>query len=88
MSQMLKSSSAMAAATLASRVLGLVPLGGIGFTVGMVYAASGDKADEWFCLIAGFAAGLINVPLASTYQAAVPDDARGNAMSVRKRCAS
>jgi 1-acyl-sn-glycerol-3-phosphate acyltransferase len=28
-------------------------------------------------------AGLINVPLAATYQAGVPDDARGNAMAVR-----
>src|SRR5206468_3500441 len=37
----------------------------------------------WFCAVVGIAAGLINVPLASTYQAAVPADARGNAMAVR-----
>jgi 1-acyl-sn-glycerol-3-phosphate acyltransferase len=65
------------------RVLGLVPLGGIGFTVGMAYAATGDKPDRWFCALVGVAAGLINVPLAATYQAAVPPDARGNAMAVR-----
>ena len=41
------------------------------------------RPDEWFCAVVGIAAGLINVPLASTYQAAVPADARGNAMAVR-----
>jgi len=65
------------------RVLGLVPVGASGFTIGLAYAASFDRPDPWFCVIVGAAAGLINVPLASTYQAAVPDDARGNAMAVR-----
>lgn len=65
------------------RVLSFVPLGGIGFTVGMAYAAAGDKPDRWFCALVGVAAGLINVPLAATYQAVVPPDARGNAMAVR-----
>jgi 1-acyl-sn-glycerol-3-phosphate acyltransferase len=65
------------------RVLGLVPLGGVGFTVGMVYLASGDRPEPWFCALVGMAAGLINVPLAATYQAAAPADARGNAMAVR-----
>ncbi len=65
------------------RVLGLAPIGGVGFTIGMFYAASGEKPDVWFCALIGVAAGLINVPLASTYQAVVPADARGNAMSVR-----
>jgi 1-acyl-sn-glycerol-3-phosphate acyltransferase len=65
------------------RVLGLVPVGGVGFTVGMAYAATGDKPDPWFCALVGVAAGLINVPLAATYQAAVPADARGNAMAIR-----
>ncbi len=65
------------------RVLGLVPVGATGFTIGMAYAATGDKPDRWFCALVGMAAGLINVPLASTYQAAVPADARGNAMAVR-----
>ncbi len=65
------------------RVLGLVPLGGVGFTVGMMYVATGDRPDPWFCALVGAAAGLINVPLAATYQAAVPADARGNAMAVR-----
>ena len=65
------------------RVLGLVPVGGVGFTVGMAYAATGERPDPWFCALVGMAAGLINVPLAATYQAAVPADARGNAMAVR-----
>ena len=65
------------------RVLGLVPAGATGFAVGMAYAASGDEPDLWFCALVGVMAGLINVPLAATYQAAVPADARGNAMAVR-----
>lgn len=73
------------------RVLGLVPIGGIGFTIGMAYAAivfvELNNAEEsplyWFCALVGIAAGMINVPLAATYQAQVPDDARGNAMAVR-----
>lgn len=73
------------------RVLAWVPIGGVGFTVGMMYAAlvavppseGGMGPDRWFCALIGLAAGLINVPLASTYQAAVPADARGNAMAVR-----
>lgn len=65
------------------RVLAMVPIGGVGFAVGMAYAASGEKPDPWFCALVGAAAGLINVPLAATYQAAVPADARGNAMAVR-----
>jgi 1-acyl-sn-glycerol-3-phosphate acyltransferase len=65
------------------RVLGLVPIGGVGFTLGMAYAAGGDKPDLWYCALVGMMAGLINVPLAATYQAAVPADTRGNAMAVR-----
>ncbi|MBI3823603.1 MAG: MFS transporter, partial [Planctomycetes bacterium] len=72
------------------RVLGLVPIGGLGFTLGLMYAAdtmvaavADSQINVWFCAVVGMAAGLINVPLASTYQAAVPDDARGNAMAVR-----
>jgi len=65
------------------RVLGLVPIGAIGLTIGLAYAATGDKPDRWFCALVGAMAGLINVPLAATYQAAVPADARGNAMAVR-----
>src|SRR5262249_27173663 len=68
-----------------------VPVGGVGFALGMAYAAetfvpmqeSGEAPVYWFCTLVGAAAGLINVPLAATYQAAVPDDARGNAMAIR-----
>ncbi len=65
------------------RVLGLVPFGGVGFTIGMAYAAGGDDPNLWFCALVGMTAGVINVPLAATYQAALPADARGNGMSVR-----
>jgi 1-acyl-sn-glycerol-3-phosphate acyltransferase/MFS family permease len=65
------------------RVLGMVPLGATGLTIGLAYVAGGDRPDEWLCALVGMAAGLINVPLAATYQADVPDDARGNAMAVR-----
>ena len=65
------------------RVLGLVPVGGTGFAIGLAYAASEDAPNLWFCALVGVMAGLINVPLAATYQAAVPADARGNAMAVR-----
>jgi 1-acyl-sn-glycerol-3-phosphate acyltransferase len=65
------------------RVLGMVPVGATGFAIGMAYAATGDSPNEWFCALVGIMAGLINVPLASTYQAAVPADARGNGMAVR-----
>ncbi|MSQ96241.1 MAG: MFS transporter [Gemmataceae bacterium] len=65
------------------RVLALVPFGGIGFTLGMAYAAGGEDPNLWFCALVGMTAGVINVPLAATYQAALPADARGNGMSVR-----
>ena len=65
------------------RVLGVVPIAGIGFTIGMAYTATGNKPDEWFVALVGMTAGLINVPLAATYQAALPADARGNGMAVR-----
>jgi 1-acyl-sn-glycerol-3-phosphate acyltransferase len=73
------------------RVLGLVPIGGVGFALGLAYAAgtfahirdANETPIYWFCTLVGMAAGLINVPLAATYQLAVPDDARGNAMAVR-----
>lgn len=65
------------------RVLGLVPFAATGFSIGLAFAATGDAPNLWFCALVGVMAGMINVPLASTYQAAVPADARGNAMAVR-----
>src|SRR3989442_8652495 len=58
-------------------------MGGGGFRIGVAYSAEGDNLVLCFCALVGAAAGLINVPLAATYQAAVPADARGNAMAVR-----
>lgn len=65
------------------RMLGLVPMGGVGLTIGLGYVATGDKPDLWFCALVGAMAGFINVPLAACYQSVVPADARGNAMAVR-----
>jgi 1-acyl-sn-glycerol-3-phosphate acyltransferase len=65
------------------RVLGLVPWGALGLTIGLVIAASGSVPGPTWCVVLGVMAGLVNVPLAATYQADVPPDARGNAMAVR-----
>lgn len=65
------------------RVLGLVPWGGIGLTAGLMWAASGDIPGDALCAFFGIMAGLVNVPLAATYQAALPPDARGNGMAIR-----
>jgi 1-acyl-sn-glycerol-3-phosphate acyltransferase len=65
------------------RVLGLVPIGATGLAVGLVPLALGLLPSPVACVLLGIMAGLVNVPLAATYQADVPADARGNAMSVR-----
>ncbi len=65
------------------RILGLVPLGAFGMTVGLLFAAGSELPSPVVCLIFGVMAGLVNVPLAATYQADVPADARGNAMAIR-----
>ena len=65
------------------RVLGLVPWGATGLTIGLIVVAAGDVPTRNVCIILGAMAGLVNVPLAATYQADVPPDARGNAMAVR-----
>jgi 1-acyl-sn-glycerol-3-phosphate acyltransferase len=63
------------------RAIGLIPLGSIGLLVALVWALLG--ADPfWPSLLLGFMGGLLNVPLRAIYQAAVPADARGNAMAV------
>jgi 1-acyl-sn-glycerol-3-phosphate acyltransferase len=49
----------------------------------MAYVATTTTPNLWFCALVGMMAGLINVPLAATYQASVPADARGNAMAIR-----
>jgi acyl-[acyl-carrier-protein]-phospholipid O-acyltransferase/long-chain-fatty-acid--[acyl-carrier-protein] ligase len=65
------------------RVLGLVPLGASGLVVGLICAALGSIPSPFLCAVLGAMGGLVNVPLAATYQASVPGDARGNAMAVR-----
>jgi 1-acyl-sn-glycerol-3-phosphate acyltransferase len=60
-----------------------VPWGAAGLTVGLIIAAVGSVPGPTTCVILGAMAGLVNVPLAATYQADVPPDARGNAMAVR-----
>jgi len=67
------------------RSLGLVPFGLTGLALAQAWAAlAGTQgvAPAVPSLLLGLMAGLINVPLRSSYLAAVPADARGNAMSV------
>lgn len=65
------------------RVLGLVPWGATGLVVGLIWAASGDIPAPALLVVFGVMAGLVNVPLAATFQADLPADARGNGMAVR-----
>ncbi len=68
------------------RILGFVPVGAVGavgLTVAFMLSASGEVPSLVVCVVFGFMAGLINVPLAATYQASLPPDARGNGMAVR-----
>lgn len=67
------------------RTLGLVPYGVTGLLVADVWAALGNVngiAPAAPSLLLGIMGGVVNVPLRTTYLAAVPADARGNAMSV------
>jgi 1-acyl-sn-glycerol-3-phosphate acyltransferase len=66
------------------RNLGFVPLGATGLLLALAWAgaASGEGIPQLPCLLLGCFGGLVNVPLRSAYLAAVPADARGNAMSV------
>jgi hypothetical protein len=61
--------------------LGLVPIGATALLAALAWAVfRGDLTGA--CLVIGLTTGLVNVPLRSYYQAAVPADARGNGMSV------
>jgi 1-acyl-sn-glycerol-3-phosphate acyltransferase len=66
------------------RCLGWVPLGATGLLAALAWAgeAFGGNLPRAPCLLLGVAGGLVNVPLRAAYMAAVPADARGNAMSV------
>jgi 1-acyl-sn-glycerol-3-phosphate acyltransferase len=65
------------------RVQGLVPLGAVGLAASLALAAVSLEPDAILLVTLGGMTGLINVPLASTYQADLPADARGNGMAVR-----
>jgi 1-acyl-sn-glycerol-3-phosphate acyltransferase len=65
------------------RVLGLVPWGATGLTVGLAALAADWVPGETLCALLGVMVGLVNVPLAATYQGNLPADARGNGMAVR-----
>ena len=67
------------------RSLGLVPFaltGLLGADLWAALANVGGIAPAAACLLLGIMGGLVSVPLRTTYLAAVPADARGNAMSV------
>jgi 1-acyl-sn-glycerol-3-phosphate acyltransferase len=63
------------------RGLGLVPLSATVLLAALAWALLGGGLT-WPCLLIGLTTGLANVPLRSSYQAAVPADARGNGMAV------
>ncbi len=65
------------------RVLGLVAPGAVGLAVGLAWAAATDIPEPWLLVSLGVMNGLVNVPLAATYQGDLPADARGNGMAVR-----
>jgi 1-acyl-sn-glycerol-3-phosphate acyltransferase len=67
------------------RSLGLVPWGTSGLLAALGWAAlagTGAGLPPGPCVLLGFAGGMVNVPLRAAYMAAVPADARGNAMAV------
>lgn len=71
--------------TSAYRSLGLVPLGLTGLVAAQAWGtitSEGGVAPVAPSLFMGLLGGVITVPLRAVYQAAVPADARGNAMSV------
>ena len=63
------------------RSLGLAPLAVIGLTIALALVLLLDDPRLPIALL-GFMGGLANTPLRAFYQAAVPADARGNAMAV------
>ncbi|MFL5242917.1 MAG: MFS transporter [Gemmataceae bacterium] len=63
------------------RALGLVPLAALGL-MGALLWLQWTEDFRIPCLVLGFMGGLANVPLRTYYQAVVPADARGNAMSI------
>ncbi|MCI0641792.1 MAG: MFS transporter [Gemmataceae bacterium] len=65
------------------RILGLVPWGSTGMALGLLLVALGGVPGPVLCVFLGILAGLVNVPLAATYQAALPADGRGNGMAAR-----
>jgi 1-acyl-sn-glycerol-3-phosphate acyltransferase len=64
------------------RALGFVPLGGLGMLAALAWAGLSRGSMNGPAFAVGFMAGLVLVPLRATYQAAVPADARGNALAV------
>lgn len=67
------------------RTLGLIPFGFLGLTIGLSLAAlyAAGTVPVGIGFVIGLMGGIVNVPLAATYQATVPADSRGNAMALR-----
>ncbi|HEV3236220.1 MAG TPA: MFS transporter [Gemmataceae bacterium] len=63
------------------RALGLVPFATLGLLAAIVWLMLFSNLT-FPSLLLGFMSGLANVPLRTYYQAAVPADARGNAMAI------
>jgi 1-acyl-sn-glycerol-3-phosphate acyltransferase len=65
-----------------TRCLGQVPLAATGLVAGLLVAAVMQAVPWWLCFWFGAMAAIVNVPIFASYQAAVPADARGNAIAV------
>ncbi len=65
------------------RVLGLVPPGMAALAAALAWAATADEPSMLLLLTLGLTTGLVNVPLATTYQSDLPPDARGSGMALR-----
>lgn len=65
-----------------TRILGLVPFGATVMALALVVGALLHPIPSWAFFVVGAMAGLINVPIFTTYQASLPADARGNGLAV------
>jgi predicted MFS family arabinose efflux permease len=64
------------------RALGLVPIGTTGLALALAWVALMPTVPLVLCIAVGALGGMMNVPMIVAYQTAVPEDARGNGMTI------
>lgn len=64
------------------RSLGIIPYAVTGLLAILIWTAAVSFPGWMSCLLVGIFAGMINVPLYSAFQDALPADARGNGMAI------